>query len=249
MHRMIKIASAVGTSIAILVTIFAFAAKSESVIAAPATQVSSSKGEIGVSGTGRVAASPDVAVATVGVQITAPTLGEATKDARAQMEKVLEAIKAQGIKPEDIQTSNYSVYPLQDYSQRGDPAKTVGYQVNNLVTIKIRAIDQTGKVLDAAIQAGANSLSGVNLTINDPKPYEMQARDLAVRNAIAKAQTLAAAAGVKVGSLISITDSPSAQPPVFNTARKVAVAQSAVGPVETGELEISVNVEMHFEIE
>jgi len=206
--------------------------------------------DIGVSGTGRVFVAPDTAIASIGVDITAPTLAEATKQASAQMTAVINAVKAQGIDDKDIQTSSYSVYPITNTSKEGETPKITGYHVTNIVTVKIRNIANVGQVLDAAIAAGANSVNSVMFTVDNPAKAEEEARTLAVQDAMAKAQTLATAAGVKVGKIIVISDVSGGFQPIVKSANyPVADAASGAGPVETGQNEISVTVEMHFEIE
>lgn len=205
--------------------------------------------DLGVSGTGRVFIAPDTAIASIGVDITAPTLAEATKQASDQMTAVINAIKAQGVDAKDIQTSSYNVYPITNQSKEGETPKITGYHVTNIVTVKIRNIANVGKVLDAAIAAGANSINSVMFTVDNPAKAQEEARTLAVKDAMAKAQTLATAAGVKVGKIIVISELSGGVQPIYKTV-EYAVPQAAggAGPVETGQNEIAVTVEMHFEI-
>jgi hypothetical protein len=205
--------------------------------------------DLGVSGTGRVFVTPDTAIASVGVDITAPTLAEATQQASDQMTAVINAIKAQGVDAKDIQTSSYSVYPITNASKEGETPKITGYHVTNIVTVKIRNIANVGKVLDAAIGAGANSVNSVMFTVDNPAKAQAEARTLAVKDAMAKAQTLATAAGVKVGKIIVLSELSGGVQPIYKTAEYAAAeAAGGAGPVETGQNEISVTVEMHFEI-
>lgn len=219
-------------------------------IANAQTATSTPKTNIGVSGTGRVTVQPDTAIASVGVDITAPTLSEATKQASEKMTAVINAIKAQGVDAKDIQTTSYNVYPITNQPKQGESSQITGYRVSNIVTVKIRDIDNVGKVLDAALEAGANSVNGVFFTVNDPSKAQDEARTLAVKDAMAKAETLATAAGVKVGNIISITETSGGVVPVYRSAFESAPAPAAggAGPVETGSTEITANVEMHFEI-
>ena len=205
--------------------------------------------DLGVSGTGRVFVAPDTAIASVGVDITAPTLAEATQQASDQMTAVINAIKAQGVDAKDIQTSSYSVYPITNTPKEGETPKITGYHVTNIVTVKVRNIANVGKVLDTAIEAGANSINSVMFTVDNPAKAQDEARTLAVKDAMAKAQTLATAAGVKVGKINVISELSGGVQPIYKTA-DYAVAQAAggAGPVETGQNEIAVTVEMHFEI-
>lgn len=222
-------------------------ANAQSTTPTPTASSTEPRTQIAVSGTGRVFVAPDTAIASIGVEITAPTLAEATKQASDAMTKVINAIKAQGVDAKDIQTTSYNIYPITSEPKEGETPKITGYRVTNIVTVKIRDIDKTGAVLDAAITAGANSVNSVMFTVNDPSKAETEARTLAVKDAMAIAQTLATAAGVKVGAIIAITELSGGVQPIY----KSAYAESAVGgagPVETGQNEIAVTVEMHFEI-
>lgn len=212
--------------------------------------VNTTKTDIGVSGTGRVSVTPDTAVASVGMEITAATLAAATNEASEKMKAVLDAIKALGVDAKDIQTSSYNVYPITNSPKEGETPQITGYRVSNIVTVKIRKIDDVGKVLDAALGAGANSVNSVYFMVNDPSKAQDEARTAAVKNAMAKAQELAAAAGVKLGAVISISDVQGGVYPIYKTEMYSPAPQAAggAGPVETGSTEVTATVEMHFEI-
>lgn len=240
---------AIGTLLVIAVVAAMAQAGVANVASAQSPTPSAPRTDIGVSGTGRVFVAPDTAIASLGVDITAPTLAEATKQASDQMTAVINALKAQGVDAKDIQTSSYNVYPITNQPKEGESPKITGYHVSNIVTVTIRNIANVGKVLDAAIAAGANSVNNVMFTVSDPSKAQDEARTLAVKDAMAKAQTLATAAGVKVGKITVITELSGGVQPIFKTAEYAAVpAASGAGPVETGQNEISVSVEMHFEI-
>jgi uncharacterized protein len=216
--------------------------------ATPTPVPSALRSDIAVSSTGRVYVAPDTGYASIGVQVTAPTLEAATKQVDDKMTAVVVAIKAQGIPEKDIQTTSYNVYPITNQPKEGETSKITGYQVSNIVTVKM-PIGSVSKVLDAALTAGANSINSVYFTLGDPTKAENDARTQAVKNATAQAQTLADAAGVKLGKVTSISDVSGGVVPIYRTVEfaQAAPANSA-GPVETGQNEISVTVEMHFDI-
>lgn len=240
---------ATGTIVAVAI-IAVMAQASAPKIAHAQTTSTTPKTDIGVSGTGRVSVTPDTAIASIGVEITAPTLAEATKEASDRMTAVIAAIKAQGVEAKDIQTSSYNVYPITNQPKEGETPKITAYRVSNIVTVKIRKIADVGKVLDAAIEAGANSINSVFFTVDDPSKAMTEARTAAVKDAMAKAETLATAAGVKRGKIISISELSGGVIPLFrDNAYQSAPAASGAGPVETGSTEITATVEMHFEID
>ncbi len=253
MNRLTKFSAPLRMAIGTLaiVAVVAFLAQNSAATAyAQNPTPTASRSDIGVTGMGRVFVAPDTALASIGVDITAATLAEATKQASANMAAVLDAIKKQGVDAQDIQTSNYSVYPITNSSKEGETPKITGYHVTNVVTVRVRDIAQVGSVLDAALAAGANSVNSVTFTVDNPAKAEAEARTLAVQDAMSKAQTLATAAGVKVGKITVISDVSGGVQPIVKTADyAVAEAASGAGPVETGQNEIIVTVEMHFEIE
>lgn len=240
-----------GGTIAVVAIVAVLAQASTPKVANAQTPTNTPRSDIGVSGIGRVSVTPDTAIASIGVEITAPTLAEATKESSDKMTAVINAIKAAGVDAKDIQTTSYNVYPLTNQPKEGETPKVTAYRVSNIVTVKVRKIDDVGKVLDGALEAGANSVNSVFFTVNDPTKAQNDARTFAVKDAMAKAQTLATAAGVKVGKIISISDIQSGVVPLFrtNAYESAPAASGGAGPVETGSTEITATIEMHFEIE
>jgi uncharacterized protein YggE len=208
----------------------------------------SSTADIEVVGTGVVYGKPDTATATLGMDVTAPTLTEALKQATDGSSKLVAAIKAQGVDDADIQTSSYNMYPTTVHSPDGQTTTITGYQVTYLYSVKVRQIDSVGKVIDAAVAAGANSVNGIVFTIDDPSKLETEARVAAVKDAQARADTLATTAGVKIGRIISIVEQNNGVQPVFRAMGGMMSAMPAGAPIEAGQNAISVSVEMHFEI-
>ncbi len=208
--------------------------------------------DIGVTGTGTVFADPDTAIASLGVDITAPTLASASSDASTKMQAVLDKVKSMGVDSKDIQTVGYSVNPITSNPKEGETPRIIGYHVSNIVQIKIRKLDQVGPILDAAMNAGANSMNGLYFTIDNPTDLLKQARTKAVADATAKAQTLADAAKVKLGPIISISENVSQPRPIaYRSAMSVPAAADmagGAGPVQTGQSELTVNVEIHWQI-
>ncbi len=206
--------------------------------------------DIGVTGTGHVFTNPDTAVASVGVNITGPTLVAATADAKTKMSAVLDKIKSLGVDSKDITTVNYSVNPIMSNPKEGETPRITGYNVTNIVQIKIRKLDDVGTILDGVMNAGANSLNSLYFTVDDPTSVEAQARTQAVKDAMTKAKTLADAAGVKLGPITSLTENVTPPRPLYDKALALpsAAAGGGIGPVETGQTEISVTVELHYQI-
>lgn len=205
---------------------------------------------ISVSGTGTVNVPPDTATVTLGIDVIRPELAEAQTEASRQATAIIEAVKAQGVADDDVQTSNFSVNVMRDYSDGGDPNVITGFEVMNQVNVTIRGIDNVGPILDAVIAAGANSIWGVNFFIDDPRPFEGQARAAAVENATETARQLAEAAGGTLGRVLSVSEgvSGAAPMPVFGRGGGMAAAEMAT-PIEAGTSQVSVTVQMTFALD
>lgn len=208
---------------------------------------------ITVSGSGSAFGEPDVAVLTLGVEAEAPTVAEARSEAADAMDATLQALKDGGVEEIDIQTTRFSINPQYDYRGNGPPRLT-GFLVENLVTVKIREIDNTGDLIDAAATAGGDLIRIQNLrfTIDDPSALEDEARVAAMEEAKSKGETLAAVAGVSLGAPRSISESGGFSPIRFDNILALGAAEFAadVGTrIETGELEVRVQVQVVYGLE
>lgn len=202
---------------------------------------------ISVTGTGRVSVKPDVALVRVGAEARSVRLADATADVARRMTAALAAVKALGLADRDVTTVAYSVDPLAPPRRSGEePAAIVGYRVVNVVELRVRDLGAVGRVLDAAVGAGANVMRGLRLTLDDPSKAQAEARARAVAEAATRAGQLAAAAGVRLGELISLSEG-GARPVIERYAPlRAGLAASAPGPIEAGELEVVVTVEAQY---
>lgn len=203
---------------------------------------------ITVTGEGRVDQAPDMATLSLGVTTEGATAAEALAANSAEIAKVLERLTAAGVEPRDMQTSGLSVNPnWQNYSS-SDAPKIAGFIANNGVTVRIRALDGLGAVLDAAVQDGANQLNGVEFGLQEPRPAQDEARRRAVADAKARAELLAGAAGVKLGAIRSIKESLGAAEPMPMFRMAAEAAAGAPVPVTGGEVSTAANVTIVWEI-
>ena len=158
---------------------------------------------LSVTGTGTANLTPDIAYVYVGVHTEKLTAAEAVAENNAQTEKVIQALTDFGIDPKDIRTINFSIYPMDKYDPAtGQPTGEKTYAVDNTVYVTVRDLDTLGDLLDTVVQAGANTVSSVQFDVADKDKALAPARDAAVKDANAKAQELAASAGVQLGELI-----------------------------------------------
>jgi len=197
---------------------------------------------IAVTGTGQVFISPDVADMTFGVSAHRDRATAATQDAADQMTKVVAALKNAGIADKDIQTSYFSLQPVYDYS--GNNPVLNGYEADNTVAVTLRDLTKVGQTIDAAVNAGATNVGGINFRLDDPSKVEAQAREQAMADAKTKADALAAACKVTITGIQSISEVSSPTPVPYPYAMRGAAAgdTSAVTPVEPGNITSSVTV-------
>lgn len=203
---------------------------------------------INVNGTGRVKSTPDVADVQLGVTFQGKDAKQASNRAAAAMTEVVDSLLALGIAEADIQTTSLNLNPIYDYDD--NPPNITGWQASNMVRVTVRDIEQVGEVVDTATEAGATNVNGISFRVEDPSEAQAVARSAAVADATAKANQLAADAGVNIIGVITITESGGQQPQPLYLERSFAVADSvgASTPVLPGEVELSVNVFIQYEI-
>jgi hypothetical protein len=222
---------------------------------APAAEPASLPRTITVVGLGSVKIEPDIAQASIGVETVGATVRTATTEATSTMDSVMAALKGLGIADKDIQTSGYSVWADRNPSPLGEgvtPQEPV-YHVNNMVTVVIRKLDSVGAVLDASIEAGANSIYGVSFSIDKPEALESQARELAVADALKRAQELAALNQLMVGPVVSISEVVTGGSYESNFSSKAFATAGygggGGGEISPGELELSLRLQIVYAIQ
>jgi uncharacterized protein YggE len=163
------------------------------------------QGSISVIGRGESFGQPDEAIINVGVETFAAAVSEATAENEAVLQAILATLQQKGIAAEDIQTSNYSLFAEQIYGDKG-PEGIAGYRVSNQVRVLLRNVGQVGEVLTAVTEAGANSIYGVTFSVADPAALEAEAREKAIADAHARAESLAQLSGVALGDIHTISE-------------------------------------------
>lgn len=206
---------------------------------------------ISVVGEGEVSVAPDMAILNLSVLREAETAREAVAASSEAMKQVLSALKAAGIAERDLQTSGLNIQPR--YTQPGQQArpqapKISGYAASNSLTVRVRDLSAVGAILDKVISLGVNQGGDISFVNDDPKPSLAEARKRAVTDAMERARTLAEAANVKLGRILSIEESPARSGPVpMGKVMRAAAADSFV-PVERGENSYGTSVNVVFEI-
>jgi uncharacterized protein YggE len=194
-----------------------------------------------VSGNGSISATPDRAQASFGVSTPAKTASAALRGNAAEMTKVIAAIKGQGIAAADIRTDVVSLSPR--YSSNGDAI--IGYEASNSVSVTLRRLDKVGPVIDAAVDAGANQVSGPNLVRADAAGLYRSALRVAIANAKAKARTIAAASGLHIRRITDVAEASTAPPPTPLTAKSSGDAST---PIEPGTTQVEATVTVTFSV-
>jgi uncharacterized protein YggE len=206
---------------------------------------------LSVTGTELVYLTPDVAYINIGVHTEKPTASEAVSANNTQTQQVVTALKNSGVDAKDIRTTNFSIYPNTQYDQQtGKPGSTT-YVVDNTVYVTVHQLDKLGNLLDATVQAGANNVNSIQFDVADKSTAIKQARDQAVKDAQTQAQELASASGVTLGNVQTISFTNNIPQPVMDVYSKsggLNAAPAVAVPINTGQLTLTVTVDMTYEI-
>lgn len=205
--------------------------------------------QITVSATGESTVSPDQASVSAGVVTQGKTAAVAMQSNAKLMSAVFEQLDKAGIAKKDIATSQLSLQPRYDYSNRQSPRITQ-YEARNTVTVKTGDLENVGPMIDALITAGLNNINQVQFSVKDPKAARDEARIAAIKEAREKASNMAKAAGVGLGDLQSLSESGGYTPqPIYRMQAESYGASDAVTPVAAGQQTLSVTVNMVYAIE
>jgi uncharacterized protein YggE len=214
---------------------------------------------ITVVGQGSASGSPDIANLEVGVESFDADVAVAFSNTNATLQTVIDTVVEAGVAREDIRTTGLNIYYREDFNpamsgmiepgQQPQPNRT--YVVGNRVRITVRDIDQIENVITAAINAGANNVFGPDFGFSDRAALESEARTNAMENARARAEELAALAGVELGNIVMINESTGGFSP-FDTVNMSVMEQGFGGGggavIEPGTLSVNVNVQVSFAI-
>jgi len=204
-----------------------------------------------VTGEGKVTVVPDVAILSLGVEAQAPTVQQAMDEAAIAMDQVMAALRANGVAERDIQTQWFNIYPVRNWIDDGREV-LIGYRVSNTVSAKIRDVEATGSIIDRVAEAGGDlaRIQGVSFTVDEPSQYHSEARAKAIADAQAKAQHLAALAGVDLGRPFYISESGGFVP-IYRDYGYGMLEAGVVPPtpISPGETEVTLTVQMAFAIE
>jgi uncharacterized protein len=201
---------------------------------------------ITVSGTGEITLSPDIAYIDIGVQSQDANATDAMSDNNTKAQAIVDAIKEAGVAEKDIQTTNFSITPQEQYDTDGKMTGII-YVVDNTVYVTVRDLTKLGNLLDASVRAGANNINSISFDLADKTDALSQARQAAVKNARQQADELVAATGVTLGDVQTITYYDNTSPVTIQYSRVDKVSSNSV-PIQTGSLQISTTVTIIYQI-
>ncbi len=249
-----KIATTLVIGLASLIVLFQLIDESATPLNAQSAQGDDNRPfpTLSITGTGEIAAAPDIGLIQIGVLTEADDAGSALAANTAKMSGLFAALTARNVAQRDIQTSNLSISPIfsrpdrpREQGLREDP-RIIGYRVQNNVNIRVRDLDAFGAILDELVQSGANTIQNIRFSVEDPQALLDQARAAAMKDAARKAAILADAGGFGVGPIVTVTENSGRQ--VQQLLNRFSGATESAVPVASGELTFTVNVSVAYEI-
>ena len=202
---------------------------------------------ITVNGESVVSQAPDMATISLGVSERAPSASEAMANTSEKVRGILAKLDTLQVAGLDRQTSGLYLRPVYDEQSRdgSTSVQVVGYEAGNTVRVTVRDLTKLGLLMDTVVAEGANDFNGLQFGIRDNSQSLLEARKNAVADAIARATQLAEAAGVKLGDVISMSESSQGFRPM---EMRMSQMKSMDTPIETGEVDVRVQVTVHFAI-
>lgn len=204
---------------------------------------------IWVTGQGKVTVVPDIATLQLGIEAQAASVAEAQSQASQAMNRVMTALTDNGVAENDIQTQYFNIAKITRWDDKNQQEVVIGYRVTNIVTVKIRTIDNAGAIIDAVAEVGGDftRIDSISFSVDDPTEYYRDARGKAMADAKAKAEQMAELGGVILGKPTYISEST-----YYPTPTPIRLADAAIPSAETsispGEMDITVSVQIAYAI-
>ena len=222
--------------------------------------LSEDQNTISVSGKGEIIAIPDIATVTFSVVEQADTVVDAQNKSTTKMNTALSVLKAKGVENKDIKTTDYNAYPRYEYQNQictqyscppSGNQKIIGYEVSQSVAVKIRKIEDAGKILGAIGETGVSNISGLNFEVDNQDAKTREARKLAIDDARTQAKKLASDLGVRLGDIMSFNESGNYPIPMYyakDTAMEMGGVGGSAPQLPAGESKVTSNVTIVYEI-
>lgn len=160
-----------------------------------------------VTGTAEVTAVPDTAMVSFGVNKNSPTTEAAKEDVNKIINQITQDLKALGVAEKDIKTSNYSINPDYDYTNGRQTPR--GYTVSANIDVRLESVERANQAIDIVTRDGATQVGGVQFVLDDEEKakLEEEARKEAIEKAKKKAESIAKAAGIRLGRIVDVQES------------------------------------------
>ena len=207
---------------------------------------------VSVSGNGEVTAEPDLAQVTLGVEARRPTMAEARAEVAKTVDRVLALTRDLRIDPKLVNATRVQVQPEYSWNDKDRKRVLLGYMVSRQVQVEVRDLEQLGPLLERAVDAGVNQVNDPVLDSSKRKSLEREAMAKAVEDARLNAETLAKAAGARLGPVRMLNGASSAPPmPMYRRGPMVMADAAAAPPAETyqpGEMKFSAMVNAEYDL-
>jgi len=207
---------------------------------------------VSVTGQAEVAAEPDLARISLGVDSRKPTMAEARAEVSATVDRVLALCRDLKIDPKGVNATRLQVQPEYRWNEKDRKRVLLGYAVSRQVEVEVRDLEKLGTLLERAVDAGVNEIGDPLLDSSRRKELERQAMTKAVEDARLNAETLAAAAGARVGAVRTLNGSAATPPmPVYRAKMVGMAADSSASPESTyqaGEMKFSAMVNAEYDL-
>jgi len=203
---------------------------------------------LSLSATGTVSVRPDMATISTGIETEGVKAREALSDNNEIMADMMKSLRANGIDEDDMTTSGFSIQPRYQYPRNGMPPRIIGYKVSNSLTIRVRDLARLGTILDKLASAGSNRMGSLSFSLQDPEKVMNEARRKAMEKVIRRANLYAAAAGVRLGRIISISENASRYVPRPMMMAKSSRMMASSVPIAPGKRKNSVTVHVTWEL-
>ena len=214
-----------------------------------AQQDSAAQRTLNVNGTGEVKAAPDIAYINISVVTRSAKAESAIKENAEKTTNVLNKIKSMIGKDDTVKTSNFNLSPVYEYDQTTRKSNLTGYSASNDLVVETMNLDNLGNLIDATTTLGANRISGPRFDISDREEYKRQALKAAIEDAKSTAVVVAESAGVELVHITNISPSYSFPVPYYPRAEAMKVASDVAStPIESGDIKVSANVSITYEI-
>jgi uncharacterized protein len=221
----------------------------------PQIQINQQAQGIWVTGTGEVSITPDIAILNLGVEAQEMNVARAQARASEAMAKIMKALSDSGIAQKDIQTGYFSINQRTRWDNEKQMEASTGYQVTNMVTVKIRDTAKSGNIIDVVVQAGGDliRINGINFSVDEPAKYYQEVREKAMTAAKNKAESLAKLAGVTLGKPTYIAENAEYSP-IYGRYANVSAGVPAPmmlesGPsISTGETKITLSIQVAYSV-